>query len=162
VIGIGNPLRGDDAVGLLAARRVRELADPEVEVMELEGEPARLIDAWQGARLAVVVDAVKSDAPGGAVMRFDATASPLPPSLSATSTHALGLGDAVEIARALDWLPERLIVFGVEGTRFQAGSDLSPAVAAAVQAVAEAVLRERGPVDAAPRLTGGQPRKGSK
>jgi hydrogenase maturation protease len=150
VIGIGNPLRGDDAVGLLAARRVRELADPEVEVMELEGEPARLIDAWQGARLAVVVDAVKSDAPGGAVMRFDATAGPLPPSLSATSTHALGLGDAVEIARALDRLPERLIVFGVEGTRFQAGSDLSPAVAAAVQAVAEAVLREREPVDAAP------------
>ena len=150
VIGIGNPLRGDDAVGLLVARRVRELADPEVEVMELEGEPARLIDAWQGARLAVVVDAVKSDAPEGAVMRFDATADPLPPSLSATSTHALGLGDAVEIARALDRLPERLIVFGVEGTRFQAGSDLSPAVAAAVQAVAEAVLRERGPVDAAP------------
>jgi hydrogenase maturation protease len=150
VIGIGNPLRGDDAVGLLAARRVRELADPEVEVLELEGEPARLIDAWQGARLVVVVDAVKSGAPGGAVMRFDATAGPLPPSLSATSTHALGLGDAVEIARALDRLPERLIVFGVEGTRFQAGSDLSPAVAAAVQAVAEAVLREREPVDAAP------------
>jgi hydrogenase maturation protease len=143
VIGIGNPLRGDDAIGLLVARRVRELADPEVEVMELEGEPARLIDAWQGARLAVVVDAVKSDAPGGAVMRFDATAGPLPPSLSATSTHALGLGDAVEIARALDRLPKRLIVFGVEGTRFEAGSRPSPAVAAAVQAVADAVLRER-------------------
>jgi hydrogenase maturation protease len=150
VIGIGNPLRGDDAVGLLAARRVRELADPGVEVMELEGEPARLIDAWQGAGLVVVVDAVKSHATEGRVMRFDATAGPLPPSLSATSTHALGLGDAVEIARALDRLPKRLIVFGVEGTRFQAGSDLSPAVAAAVQSVAEAVLRERGPVDAVP------------
>ena len=65
VIGIGNPLRGDDAIGLLVARRVRELADPEVEVMELEGEPARLIDAWQGAGLAVVVDAVKTGAPAG-------------------------------------------------------------------------------------------------
>jgi hydrogenase maturation protease len=147
VIGIGNPLRSDDAIGLFVARRVRELADPEVEVMELEGEPARLIDAWQGTRLVVVVDAVKSDAPGGAVMRFDATAGPLPPSLSATSTHALGLGDAVEIARALDRLPGRLIVFGVEGTRFQAGSDLSPPVAAAVQAVADAVLRERDRTD---------------
>ena len=79
VIGIGNPLRGDDAVGLLVARRVRELAGPEVEVMELEGEPSRLIDAWQGARLVVVVDAVKSGAAEGAVMRFDATAEPLPP-----------------------------------------------------------------------------------
>ena len=147
VIGIGNPLRGDDAIGLFVARRVRELADPRVEVLELEGEPARLIDAWQGTRLAVVVDSVKSDPPGGAVMRFDATAGPLPPSLSATSTHALGLGDAVEIARALDRLPERLIVFGVEGTRFQAGSDLSPPVAATVPAVADAVLRERDRAD---------------
>jgi hydrogenase maturation protease len=145
VIGIGNPLRGDDAIGLLVVRRVRELAGPEVEVMELEGEPARLIDAWQGAGLAVVVDAVKSDAPEGAVMRFDATADPLPPSVSASSTHALGLADAIEIARALDRLPEQLIVFAVEGVRFEVGSDLSPVAAAAAQAVAEAVLRERSP-----------------
>jgi hydrogenase maturation protease len=151
VIGIGNPLRGDDAIGLLVARRVRELADPEVDVMELEGEPAHLIDAWQGDRFVVVVDAVKTGAPQGTVIRIDATADPLPPSVSASSTHALGLGEAIEIARALDRLPEHLIVFGIEGVRFQAGSDLSPAVAAAVQAVAEAVLRERGRVDAAPK-----------
>ena len=151
MIGIGNPLRGDDAIGLLVARRVRELADPEVEVMELEGEPARLIDAWQGAGLAVVVDALKSGASEGAVTRFDAAADPLPPSVRASSTHALGLGEAIEIARALDRLPERLVVFGVEGTRFQAGSDLSPAVAAAIEPVAEAVLRERERANAAPQ-----------
>jgi hydrogenase maturation protease len=146
VIGIGNPLRGDDAIGLLVARRVRELAGPDVEVMELEGEPARLIDAWEGTPLAVVVDAVKSDATEGTVMRFDATADPLPHSLSASSTHALGLGDAIEIARALDRLPEHLIVVGIESARFQAGSGLSPAVGAAIDPAAEAVLGER-PMD---------------
>jgi hydrogenase maturation protease len=151
VIGIGNPLRGDDAIGLLVARRVRELVDPEVEVMELEGEPARLIDAWQGAGLAVVVDALKSDAPEGAVVRFDATADPLPPSVSASSTHALGLEEAIEIARVLDRLPEHLVVFGIQGSRFQAGSDLSPAVAAAIEPAAEAVLRERERADPAPQ-----------
>jgi hydrogenase maturation protease len=151
VIGIGNPLRGDDAIGLLVARRVRDLADPEVEVMELEGEPARLIDAWHGAGLAVVVDALKLDAPEGAVVRFDATADPLPPSVSASSTHALGLEEAIEIARVLDRLPEHLVVFGIQGTRFQAGSDLSPAVAAAIEPAAEAVLREGERADAAPQ-----------
>jgi hydrogenase maturation protease len=144
VIGIGNPLRGDDAIGLLVARRVRELADAQVEVMELEGEPARLIDAWQGAGLAVIVDAVKSQAAAGTVMRIDATADPLPPLLSASSTHALGLGDAIEIARALNRLPPRLIVYAIEGTRFEAGSEISPAVAGTVQDVAEAVLLELG------------------
>ena len=151
VIGIGNPLRGDDAIGLLVARRVRELVDPEVEVMELEGEPARLIDAWQGAGLAVVVDAVKTGAPQGTVIRIDATADPLPPSVSASSTHALGLGEAIEIARALDRLPGHLIVFGIEGSGFQPGSDLSGAVAAAIEPAAEAVLRERERAEAAPQ-----------
>jgi hydrogenase maturation protease len=150
VIGIGNPLRGDDAIGLLVAREVRRLAGSEVEVVELEGEPARLIDAWQGAHLVVVVDAVSAGAPEGTVMRFDAGADALPASVSASSTHALGLGDAVEIARALDRLPERLIVFGIEGAGYVAGSDLSPAVAAAIEPAAEAVLRERASVDAAP------------
>jgi hydrogenase maturation protease len=150
VIGIGNPLRGDDAVGLLVARRVRELADAGVEVIELEGEPARLIDAWEGARLAVLVDAVSSGAPEGTVMRFDAGADALPASVSASSTHALGLGDAIEIARALDRLPERLIVFGIEGSGYVAGSEPSPAAAAAIQPAAEAVLREQTRADVAP------------
>lgn len=143
VIGIGNPLRGDDAIGLLVARRVRELAGPEVEVLELEGEPGRLIDAWQGAETAVVVDAVRSGAVEGAVLRFDASAEGLPASVAAASTHALGLGDAIEIARALGRLPGRLIVYGVEGARFEAGATVSEPVAAALEEAAEAVLRER-------------------
>jgi hydrogenase maturation protease len=144
VIGIGNPLRGDDAAGLLVARRVRELAGDDVDVRELEGEPSRLIDAWQGAATTVVADAARSGAAPGTVMRFDATEGPLPPSLSTTSTHALGLGDAVELARALGRLPSRLIVYAIEGARFGAGDTLTPAVTAAVDAAAEAVLGEGG------------------
>ena len=144
VIGTGNPLRGDDAVGLLVARRLRELAGPEVEVLELEGEPGRLIDAWEGADVAVVVDAVSSGTEEGSVMRFDATAEALPAALRTASTHALGLGDAIEISRALDRLPSRLLVFGIEGTRFEVGADISPAVAAAIEPTAQAVLGELG------------------
>jgi hydrogenase maturation protease len=143
VIGIGNPLRGDDAAGLLVARRVRELAGAEVDVRELEGEPSRLIDAWQGAATAVVADAARSGAVPGTVMRFDATEGPLPPFVSATSTHALGLGDAIELARALGRLPSRLIVYAIEGARFGAGDALTPGVAAAVETTAEAALGER-------------------
>ena len=49
-IGIGNPLRGDDAAGLLAARALRERGAGGAEVRELEGEPVDLIDAWAGRR----------------------------------------------------------------------------------------------------------------
>jgi hydrogenase maturation protease len=76
-------------------------------------------------------------------MRFDATEGPLPPFVSATSTHALGLGDAIELARTLGRLPSRLIVYAIEGARFGAGDALTPAVAAAVETTAEAALGER-------------------
>ena len=122
VIGVGNPLRGDDAAGLLVARRVRELAGAEMEVVELEGEPARLLDAWEGAELALVVDAISSGGTAGETMRFDVTDEPLPRAATAASTHALGLGDVVELGRALGRLPARLIVFGIEGAGFEAGA----------------------------------------
>jgi hydrogenase maturation protease len=59
-----------------------------------------------------------------------------------SSTHAFGVGDAVEIARALRKLPARVIVYGVEGGSFEAGAGLTEAVEAAVARVAAAVLRD--------------------
>ena len=135
VVGIGNEARGDDAAGLIAARRLEALA--------LEGDAIALLDVWRGADVAVVIDAVSSGAAAGTVHRFDASREPLPASLRrSSSTHALGLAEAIELGRALDRLPARLIVYGIEAERFEAGAALTPAVAAAIESVAAAVRRE--------------------
>ena len=132
VIGIGNAARGDDAAGLIAARRLGGL--------EHEGDPLGLLDVWDGVGLAVVIDAVSSGAEPGTIHRFDAAAAPLPALLrTSTSTHAVGLAEAIELARSLGRLPDRLIVYGIEGERFEAGTDLTPAVAAGTDAVETAV-----------------------
>ena len=141
VIGVGNALRGDDGVGLEVARRVRERTD--VAVRELEGEGVGLLDAWADARAVLLIDGVRSGAAPGTLHRVDATDHPLPAELrGSTSTHALGVAEAIELARALGRLPDRLVVYGVEGARFDTGAGLSPQVAAAVDGVADAVLRE--------------------
>ena len=77
-----------------------------VDVVDCEQEPSRLIDAWEGADGALVVDAVAS----GAAARHACTAStratePIPARVLRSSTHAFGLGDAIELARALGRLP---------------------------------------------------------
>jgi hydrogenase maturation protease len=132
VIGLGNAVRGDDAAGLIAARRLGGL--------EHEGDPLALLDLWQGAELVVVIDAVSSGADPGTLHRFDAVAGPLPARLrSSTSTHAVGLGEAIELARALGRLPARLVVYGIEGERFATGTALTPPVTAAVEAVVREV-----------------------
>jgi hydrogenase maturation protease len=142
VIGVGNAYRGDDGAGLAVAERVRGRLPAGVEVVECEQEPTRLLDAWSGADVAVVVDACASGAPAGTVQRFDASAAPLPERAFRSSTHAFGVGDAVELARALGRLPGRVVVYGIEGADFAAGAALSAAVAAAVETVAGAIADE--------------------
>jgi hydrogenase maturation protease len=131
VIGLGNAARGDDAAGLIAARRLNGV--------EHEGDPLALLDVWDSAEWVVVIDAVRSGAVPGTIHRFDG-AEPLPAAVrSSTSTHAVGLAEAIELARALGRLPAELIVYGIEGERFEAGIGLTPAVSAAVDAIVNAV-----------------------
>jgi hydrogenase maturation protease len=149
VVGVGNALRGDDAVGIAVAERVRGRVPADVDVVECEQEPSRLLDAWEGAELAVVVDACASGEEPGTIHRFDAGDRSLPARVFRSSTHAFGVGDAVELARALHRLPRRVVVYGVEGGQFAAGAGLSPEVESAVARVADDVVRE---------LEGGGPR----
>jgi hydrogenase maturation protease len=146
VIGMGNEWRKDDGAGLAVARRLRGgvgLPDT-VGVIELEGEPLTLMEAWSGSRETIVVDALGSGAPPGTIRRLDASSKRLPAELFRGSTHALGLAEAVELARALGRLPQRLLVYGIEGESFAAGSVLSPAVERAVEELARELSEQLG------------------
>jgi hydrogenase maturation protease len=142
VIGVGNAYRGDDGAGLATAERLAGLVPAGVTVVPCEQEPSRLVDAWQGASAAVVVDAVASGAEPGTVHRFDAAAEALPTRVFRSSTHAFGVGEAIELARALGKLPERVVVYGIEGAAFAAGEGLTAPVASAVGTVVEAVVAD--------------------
>jgi hydrogenase maturation protease len=140
VIGLGNSFRGDDGAGPAVARAL--LDEVPARVRAYEGEPVGLIEEWTGADAVFVVDAVSSGAVPGTIHRLDPLAEPIPTALSQGSTHAFGLAETIELARALDRLPRRLTVYGIEGERFTAGEVLSPAVARAVEVV-RSELHER-------------------
>ena len=136
VIGLGSPDRGDDAVGPAVARTVAARL-PGVAVVELE-DPTALLDLWAGHDPVVVVDAVRSGARAGTVHCLE-TGQAAPPVGSPAwartgqgSTHAVGLGEMVELGRALGRLPQRLLVVGVEAEALDHGAPLTPLVAAAV------------------------------
>lgn len=143
VIGVGNPFRRDDGIGPEVARRVRATTPSWVDVVEHDGEPAGLLDVWEGADLAVVVDAVRSHASSpGHIHRVLVEATTGVGALSGVSSHAGGPGDAVALARALDRLPARLVLYGIEGASFSAGLGLTPSVEASVNTVAELIVNE--------------------
>jgi hydrogenase maturation protease len=133
VIGLGNEWRTDDGAGLEVARLLGGA--------QLPGEPIRLLEVLEPSAV-VLVDAVSSGAPPGTVHRFEPNGTPLPTELfGASSTHALGLAEALELARSLDRLPEHVVVLGIEGASFDFGKGLTPEVAASVDRVVEELRR---------------------
>jgi hydrogenase maturation protease len=139
---VGNPWRRDDAAGLAVGRLLEGTLPLDVDLLEREGEPTALIDAWEGAVRLWLVDAVSSGAAPGTLHRFDCSSAELPAGLFRGSTHHVGLAEAVELARALGRLPGHTVLFGIEGGSFELGDELTPPVAAAIARTAEAVRAE--------------------
>ncbi|MEV5607569.1 hydrogenase maturation protease [Streptomyces sp. NPDC052225] len=147
VIGVGNAFRRDDGVGhaVVAAlqQRARQRPLPPGTVLTAcDGDPARLIALWADAELAVVVDAAHAHpAHPGRVHRLELDAEHLerPPT---TSSHGLGLGEAVELARVLGRLPRRLVVYAVETAETTLGDELSATVSAVVDPLSADVEAE--------------------
>lgn len=150
VIGVGNEYRRDDGAAVAVVAELATVGLAADRLALCDGEPTRLMDLWEGADLAVVVDAVHSH-PGepGRMHRVEVDADHLladpPADEAAAGTHGLGLGHGVALAAALGRLPRELLIVAVEGRDFSIGEGLSPAVAAAVPKL---VAEVRGAVDA--------------
>ncbi len=142
IIGIGNEYRGDDAAGLIVARRLKARLADSVIVLEQSGDGAALIEAWRGAQTVTIIDATMSGAAPGTIHRFDATVQPIPAVSFHGSTHAFSLAEAIELACALCQLPSRLVVYGIEGKNFAAGVGLSAEVETAVGEAVRRALSE--------------------
>ena len=141
VIGIGNDLRGDDAAGLLVARRLRE-RQPDLKVLESSADPITLMEAWEGETRVVLVDAVESGGTPGELYRHEAHEQPLPADFFHCSTHSIGMAEAVEFARNLQRLPEQVTVFGIEGGNFQADAEVNASVLETIEKLAQQILEE--------------------
>jgi hydrogenase maturation protease len=99
LIGIGNPDRGDDAAGWVVASTVSSWTVNRVTAGSFD-----LLDLWDETDDVVIVDAMRSSAPAGTVLRFDARAESLPVG-AFRSTHAFGPGAVIELARTMRRLP---------------------------------------------------------
>jgi hydrogenase maturation protease len=136
IIGCGNLERGDDAAGIVVAQRLREW---EIDAREATS----LVDAWDAGDDVVLVDAMSSGRETGTIAVWEGTEFSRLQQFRA-STHDFGLAEVIGLARALDRMPSRLRVYGIEGRRFGIGSALSPEVAKAVEAVSMRIAAEAG------------------
>jgi hydrogenase maturation protease len=142
VIGIGNDFRGDDGCGRATAREFRTRAAPRISVVETDGDPANLLDLWEGFDPVFVIDAVKSGAPPGTVIRIELGEVPAFVRERTSSTHGLSLADGIALGRSLGRLPGHLILYGIEVADDSTGTMMTPAVRSAVAEVASRLEQE--------------------
>jgi hydrogenase maturation protease len=142
VLALGNPLRGDDGVGLAILETLASAKLP-AGVDLLDGGTAGLETAvlLEGYQRLLILDAADFGAPPGSWRRF-----PYTPELFLTQTtmqgtlHDAGLAEALQLAEAIGFLPAEVLIFGVQPGMIGWEEGLSEEVATVVEEVATAVL----------------------
>lgn len=137
VIGVGNTFRRDDGIGPAVAAAVEQRRPPGVRVLSCAGEMTQIMDGWEGAEVAVVIDAAIGGAAG------EVRCCGLDDFVDATpfSSHELSLRNTFELADALDRAPHSVVVVTVGVTDTGHGEGLSPPVAAALDRAVDVVLQ---------------------
>lgn len=142
IIGLGNHLRGDDAGGLLAARQLRQKVGDRAEVIEAEMVGVDLMELLKGAAVVILIDAARSGQAPCTIHRLDASAGPIDGRVFSCSSHAIGILETLELARAVGTLQATVILYGVEAGNTEPGQPLSSPVAEALGQVVEQIVQE--------------------
>lgn len=144
LIGLGNPILGDDGVGWRVAEQVRErLADPDVDVLCLSLGGLALMEHLAGYRRAIIVDAMATGAAPGSLHCLSAREMDELGARHTASVHDLSLTSALAFGREMGLeLPEDIRVVGVEARPdFDFGEVLSDPVRNAVPLAVAAVMK---------------------
>jgi hydrogenase maturation protease len=143
VIGLGNPLRGDDGVGVRVAGVLAERVLPrDVEVVDGGTQGLGIVSLMEGRQRVILVDAADMGRAPGAFVRFNLDDVRLMGKDDRLSIHGAGLRDSLLLAQALGTLPDEVTIFGVQPAKLEWESALSPEVEASLPALVEAILLE--------------------
>lgn len=147
VIGIGNSMAGDDAVGPLIIQAMRAKPLDDVELIEAGMSGLGILDFMKGAEAVIFIDAVQSGNPPGTIHRLV-----IPHDLGllmqsawnagTTSTHGFGLGETLTLSHTLGTLPPNTLVYGIELGQTKIGTGVSPHVIEAIKSVVSAIEKD--------------------
>ena len=142
VLGLGNTLHTDDGIGPQTIERLR--SDPRVpeDVALIEGGTLGLellTYIWDCSCL-LVLDAVDVGQSPGTLVRMSSQELQTLPGKG--SVHQLGVADLLVALRILANRTPEVVLLGVQPASTEWGTELSPAVAAVLPALADAAIAE--------------------
>jgi hydrogenase maturation protease len=156
VLGIGNPIRSDDGVGVRVVKQLAAAHRFSADVALMEGGTLglALLPYLAGVMRLVLVDAVDTGRMPGVLVRLEG--NQISQTLeSQFSPHQMGLKDLLAVAGVLGTAPEEVVLWGVQPENLGLGLEMSATVAARVESLAGHVVAElerwgAGPLETMP------------
>jgi hydrogenase maturation protease len=156
ILGLGNVLCEDDGLGVACVHQLVRRFEPAPGARVLDGGTLglSLLPYLEDAQAAILVDAIRADAPPGTPVRLSG-AEVAPAVASRLSPHQVGVGDLLEAARWRERCPQPLVLLGLVPCRIGLGVGLTPVVEAALAALVERVVSEAATLGQAFRARSG-------
>lgn len=142
IVGIGNPYRGDDIAGWAVIDGLQKIAGTALKLVKQQGDIAELLEIFARHKSVYLVDACRSGELSGTWQRIDVHQQPIPPDNARTSTHGFSVSQAIALAKNLDQLPNKLILYAISGDNYSISSNPSPAVSKSIDSVIKAIFNE--------------------
>ena len=144
VLGLGNILLSDEGIGVRVVEHLLAQYDFPEGVLVMDGGTLGLdlLPYLEDASRLVVVDAVQARKPPGTLVRLTGREIPIFLDASKVSPHQEGLQDLLAVAMLKGYLPGEVVFWGAQIQSLGVGLELSPEVAAQVDALGDNVLAE--------------------
>ncbi|MBV8337823.1 MAG: hydrogenase maturation protease [Alphaproteobacteria bacterium] len=143
LLGLGNVLLGDDGLGAVALARLESgyLIPAGVRLEDGGTLGLGLLGLLAEAEHVILVDAVRTDSPPGTLVRLDGD-DVIPAVRDCLSPHQVGVAELLDAARLIGCYPATVTLIGLVPASIDLGLMRSTAVAASLDKLVEAIVRE--------------------
>ena len=128
VLGLGNPLMGDEGIGVYLVEQLAKFAAqyPSVDFIDAGTGGLAVVHYIEGRHKAVIIDCAFMDEEPGVLRRFTPEEVRTRKVLAHQSLHEADLMRILDLARQLGQAPDRVILFGIQPKCVELGRELSP------------------------------------
>ncbi len=142
IIGVGNILMQDEGVGPKVVELLRKeyTFEPEIEIIDGGTLGLDLLPYIEKYKKIIIVDVVDFGKEAGfiKVLKGDE----IPPYLrTKLSVHHVGVQDLLEVARLMNFLPEELVLVGIQPESIDLGLDLTSTLAGKLNELTDEVIK---------------------
>lgn len=143
ILGVGNYLLSDDGLSVHVLERLQAAYSLSEDIVVVDGGTCGLdlMQFLEGITTLIIVDAVNAGKEPGTIIRLSGEQVPAYLSLK-ISPHDIGLPDLLATAKLRDLYPPNVVVFGIQPESLAVSIDLSPSVAAKMDALVEMIVEE--------------------